>query len=253
MLLANQNVVITGGGSGIGKATARRFIEEGAAAVHIVGNNPSVLNAAAEELGPRCSWSECDVTEPQQIADVLTAIGTVDCLICCAGISLQTPLEPGDDSAWRRVTEVNQWGTVNSCRIVGQHMVDGNKGGAIVIVSSILADIAEIGSTGYAMTKAALNQLTRQLAVEWAANGIRVNAVAPGAILTPMSFALGENEFESEWFKKHFIAADRPRIPLGRPGRPEEVAEAILFLANPRNSYCTGHVLTIDGGLTIKY
>lgn len=252
MLLENKQVLITGGGSGIGRAAARRFIEEGAS-VHVVGNVAEALINTAAELGERCSWSECDVTRPEQIAAILDSLPPVDSLVCSAGISRQTPLEPGSDDAWQTVTDVNQWGTVHTCRAVGQRMIANKSGGSIVIISSILGSIAEAGSTGYAMTKAALNQLTRQLAVEWAPHKIRVNAVAPGAILTPMSFALGDNEWESEWFKRHFIAPDRPRIPLARPGKPEEVAEAILFLANPLNSYCTGQILTIDGGLTAKY
>lgn len=132
-------------------------------------------------------------------------------------------------------------------------MIEQGSGGRIVIISSILSSIAEPGSTHYAMAKAALNQLGRQLAVEWAEYGILVNVIAPGFVLTPMSFASGANEFESDWFKEFFVNPKRPRVPLRRPGRPEEIAEAILFFANPRNTYCTGSVLSVDGGITVSF
>jgi NAD(P)-dependent dehydrogenase (short-subunit alcohol dehydrogenase family) len=149
--------------------------------------------------------------------------------------------------------EVNLWGAVFSCRAAGAKMIRQREGGRIVITSSILGGIAEPGSAPYAMAKAALNQLGRQLAVEWAEHGILVNVVAPGCVHTPMSYVTGANEFESEWFKEFFINPKRPRLPLMRPARPEEIAEAILFFANPRNSYCTGSVLDVDGGLTVKF
>jgi NAD(P)-dependent dehydrogenase (short-subunit alcohol dehydrogenase family) len=132
-------------------------------------------------------------------------------------------------------------------------MIAQKKGGRIVIISSILSGIAEPGSAHYAMAKAALNQLGRQLAVEWATYGILVNVIAPGCVLTAMSSVTGENEFESEWFKQFFVNPKHPRLPLMRPAAPEEIAEAILFFANPRNTYCTGAVLNVDGGLTVKF
>jgi 3-oxoacyl-[acyl-carrier protein] reductase len=103
------------------------------------------------------------------------------------------------------------------------------------------------------MAKAAINQLARQLAVEWAAHRILVNVVAPGFVHTPMSYVSGVNELESEWCKTFFLNPRRPRVPLLRPGDPNEIAEAILFFANPRNTYCTGSVLTVDGGLTVSF
>ena len=122
-----------------------------------------------------------------------------------------------------------------------------------MIVSSILGELAEPGSTPYGMAKAAINQLARQLAGEWAVHGILVNVVAPGFVLTPMSMVSGQNELESDWCKQFFLNPERPRVPLLRAGEPGEIAEAILFFANPRNTYCTGAVLTVDGGLTIKF
>ncbi|MFV0416718.1 MAG: SDR family NAD(P)-dependent oxidoreductase, partial [Chthoniobacterales bacterium] len=123
----------------------------------------------------------------------------------------------------------------------------------IVIVSSILGGLAEPGSTPYGMAKAAINQLARQLAGEWAEHGILVNVVAPGFVETPMSFVSGSNELESEWCRQFYLNPERPRVPLLRPGQPEEIAEAVLFFANPRNTYTTGTTLTVDGGLTIKF
>jgi NAD(P)-dependent dehydrogenase (short-subunit alcohol dehydrogenase family) len=170
-----------------------------------------------------------------------------------AGISNAVRLLEDSDSHWRQMLEVNMWGAVNTCRAGAARMIRDAKGGRIVIVSSILSGIAEPGSTHYAMAKAAINQLGRQLAVELADHNILVNMVAPGCVLTPMSYALGSNEYESEWFKEFFVNPKRPRIPLMRPAQPEELAESILFFANPRNSYCTGSLLVVDGGLTVRF
>jgi NAD(P)-dependent dehydrogenase (short-subunit alcohol dehydrogenase family) len=248
MLLTGKTCLITGGGTGIGRATAIRLIEE-EASVWIAGIDLASLKRTAEEIGPKCTWRTCDVTQQEQIERVIDEIPQLDVLVSNAGISYAVdPL-----ARWREMVEVNMWGGVLACRAAGQKMIRQGKGGRIVIISSILSAVAEPGSAHYAMAKAALNQLGRQLAVEWAEHGILVNVVAPGCVQTPMSYALGSNEFESEWFKEFFINPKRPRIPLMRPGSPEEIAEAVLFFANPRNSYCTGSVLVVDGGLTIRF
>ncbi len=252
MLLTGKTCLITGGGTGIGRATAIRFMEEDAA-VWIAGVDLDSLKRTAEEIGPQCIWRTCDVTQQEQIQNLIEEIPQLDVLISNAGISYPIDLLSDPLARWREMVEVNMWGGVLACRAAGQKMIRQGKGGRIVIISSILSALAEPGSTHYAMAKAALNQLGRQLAVEWAEHGILVNVVAPGCVQTPMSYAMGSNEFESEWFKEFFVNPKRPRLPLMRPGTPEEIAEAALFFANPRNSYCTGSVLVVDGGLTIKF
>lgn len=252
MLLNGKTCLITGGGTGIGRATAFRFVEEGAS-VWIAGIDTPSLERTAQEIGPKCAWRTADISKQEQIEKVVEEMPQLDVLVANAAVSYAVDLLSDPMSRWRDMVEVNMWGTVLTCRAAGRRMIRQGQGGRIVITSSILSGIAEPGSTHYAMAKAALNQLGRQLAVEWAEHGILVNMVAPGCVHTPMSYVSGSNEFESDWFKEFFVNPQRPRVPLMRPARPEEIAEALLFFANPRNSYCTGTLLTVDGGLTIKY
>ncbi len=252
MLLNGKTALVTGGGTGIGRAAAIRLAEEGAH-VWIAGRNETTLRETQSLIGARCSCSACDITDLAALQKLFTSLPALDIFVSNAAVSFPTPLALEPLAEWRRMIEINLWGTVNACLCAGSRMEQDQTSGRIVIVSSILAEIAEPGSTAYGMAKAALNQLARQLAVEWAGKGILVNTIAPGMIHTPMSYVSGENECESEWFKRFFIHPDRPRLPLRRAGRPEEIAEAVLFFANPRNSYCTGSTLTVDGGLTVGF
>jgi NAD(P)-dependent dehydrogenase (short-subunit alcohol dehydrogenase family) len=252
VLLAGKTCLITGGGTGIGRSTAFRFAEEGAS-VWIAGVDHDSLKRSAEEIGPNCVWRPCDVTKQEQVQKVVDEIPQLDVLVSNAAISYPIDLLNDPLSRWREMIEVNMWGGVLTCRAAGQKMIRQGNGGRIVLISSILSTIAEPGSTHYAMSKSALNQFGRQLAVEWAEHGILVNVVAPGCVHTPMSYVTGSNEYESKWFKEFFVDPKRPRLPLMRPAQPEEIAEAALFFANPRNSYCTGTLLVVDGGLTIRF
>lgn len=252
VILDGQVCLITGGGTGIGRATARRFAEEGAD-VWVVGAASETLDETASMIGSSCTASVCDVSDAAGLQKLVDSMPALDVLVSNAAVSfavdpLSDPLE-----LWRKMIEVNMWGMVNACRAAGRRMISDGRGGRIVLVSSILGELAEPGSTPYGMAKAAINQLARQLACEWAEHGILVNVVAPGFVLTPMSFASGVNELESEWCKQFFLNPERPRVPLLRPGSPEEIAEAILFFANPRNTYSTGATLTVDGGLSVKF
>ena len=252
MLLAGKTCLITGGGTGIGRATAFRFREEGAS-VWIAGVDIESLKRTAQEIGSECTWRAADVTQQEEIEHLVEEIPRLDVLVANAAVSYPIDLLADPLARWREMVEVNLWGAVFTCRAGGAKMIRQKKGGRIVITSSILSGIAEPGSAHYAMAKAALNQLGRQLAVEWAEHEILVNVIAPGCVHTPMSYVTGSNEYESDWFKEFFVNPKRPRLPLRRPAQPEEIAEAILFFANPRNSYCTGSVLTVDGGLTIRF
>lgn len=252
MLLDKKTCLITGGGTGIGRAAAFRFVEEGAA-VWIAGVDLNSLRETASEIGHSCTWKACDVTREELIQQVVEDMPELDVLVANAAISCPIDLLDDPIAHWRKMVEVNLWGAVFTCRAGGRRMIRQGRGGRIIIISSILSGIAEPGSTPYAMAKAALNQLGRQLAVEWAQYGILVNVIEPGFVHTPMSYVGGTNELESEWFQHFFVNPQRPRLPMMRPAKPEEIAEAILFFANPRNTYCTGSVLPVDGGLTIKF
>ena len=124
-------------------------------------------------------------------------------------------------------------------------------GGRIIHCTSIHGERAELGSSGYAMAKAAINQYCRGLALELAPRGILVNAVAPGFVDTPMSVVNGVNELEGEWFQKNYVEGHH--LPLKRAGKPEEIAGVVFFLAGPDATYLTGQVITVDGGLTITF
>lgn len=252
MILSEKTGLVTGGGTGIGRATARCLAQEGAQ-VWIAGRSASTLEEAAAEIDPNCVARVCDVADPEAVEALIGEMPALDVLVSNAAVSFPVHLQDDPPDRWREMIEVNMWGTVNCCRAAGRRMIRDGHGGRIVIVSSILGELAEPGSAPYGMAKAAINQLARQLAVEWAEHGILVNVVAPGFVETPMSFVSGSNELESEWCRQFFLNPERPRVPLLRPGQPEEIAEAILFFANPRNSYCTGTMLTVDGGLSIKF
>jgi NAD(P)-dependent dehydrogenase (short-subunit alcohol dehydrogenase family) len=251
MILDGKTALITGGGTGIGRATAQRFAEEGAS-VWVVGRTLETLSETAAMIGAKCTAQVADVCDASKLEEVIESMPSLDVVVSNAAVSF--PVDPLADPPehWRRMIEANMWGTVNICLASGKRMVRSGRGGRIVIVSSIHGELAELGSTPYGMAKAAINQLARSLAAEWAEHGILVNVVAPGFVQTPMSFASGSNELESEWCKQFFLNPARPRVPLLRPGAPEDIAEAILFFANPRNTYCTGATLTVDGGLCIK-
>lgn len=250
--MKKKTCLVTGGGTGIGRAVAQRFSEEGAE-VWVVGRSQKTLDETVSIIGDRCISRVCDVTDAVGLEDVIESMPALDVLVSNAAVSFAiAPLEDPMEQ-WRKMIEVNMWGTVNACRAAGRRMIRDGRGGRIVIVSSVHHQLAEPGNTPYGMAKAAINQLARGLACEWAAHGILVNVVAPGFVLTPMSFASGVNELESDWCKLFFFNPDGPRVPLLRAGKPEEIAEAVLFFANPRNTYCTGSTLTVDGGLSIKF
>jgi NAD(P)-dependent dehydrogenase (short-subunit alcohol dehydrogenase family) len=252
MMLENMICLVTGGGTGIGRASAIRLAQEGAE-VWVAGRSLTSLEETAGLIGSACIPRSCDVSDPEAVEALIEEMPALDVLVSNAAVSFPVDLLSCPLDQWREMIEVNMWGVVHSCRMAGRRMIRNGRGGRIVIVSSILAELAEEGSAPYGMAKAAINQLARQLAGEWARHGILVNVVSPGFVQTPMSFVSGSNELESEWCKTFFLNPSRPRVPLLRPGEPDEIAEAILFFSNPRNTYCAGAVLTVDGGLSIKF
>jgi 3-oxoacyl-[acyl-carrier protein] reductase len=247
-----KRAIISGASSGVGRAAAIRFAREGWD-VCLTARRAAELTGLHEEL-PEGSHLVCpgDYSDPataERIGiEVSAQWGRLDALINCAGIYI--PVHSIDTSMeqWRPAFEIMVNGALYLTRMAVPLMTGG---GRIVHVTSIHGDRAEGQASGYAMAKAAINQLCRALAVELAPSGILVNAIAPGFIDTPMSMINGVNELESDWFKQNYVLGHH--LPLKRAAQPEEIAGVALFLAGPDASYITGQVITVDGGLTITF
>lgn len=242
--LKDRVAVVTGGGRGIGYAVAEVFVQAGAKVV-IAEINAASGQAAAERLGSTVDFIALDVTRSDQVAtvaaDVLRRHGQVDVLINNAGICLNAGALDTTDDIWRRQLQVNLDGVFFCCREFGRDMVRRRRG-SIVNLSSIAAviDVRPQHHIAYSDSKAAVAQVSRVLASEWAEAGVRVNAIGPGYVATEMPLAAGA-ELLDVW---------KTQIPIGRMIEPEEIASAILFLASDAASAVTGHLLMADGGFT---
>ncbi|MGQ0681665.1 SDR family NAD(P)-dependent oxidoreductase [Bradyrhizobium sp.] len=235
--------LVTGAARGIGLATARRFLAEGwrVALLDIEGE---LLNGAVAAIAdPENTLAlHCDVSDARGVADAIDAIGKrfgrLDALINNAGIAVFTPIMETSDADWSRVMEVNLTGPF-LCTKAAVPVMREQGGGAIVNITSISAVRASTLRSAYGTSKAGLAHLSKQLAVELASLGIRVNAVAPGPVETAMAKAVHTPEIRADY---------HDAIPLNRYGLEEELAEAVFFLCSDRSSYITGQVLAVDGG-----
>lgn len=250
--LAGRTAMVTGAGQGIGAAIVRRFVAAGAA-VTGVDRNPETLAALAAEL-PAFTPCPADVTDYDLLASCversIAAHGHLDILVNNAGFQYTTPFLDTTLDAWRRTQAINLEAQFVLCQLVAPHMIRAGYG-RIVNLCSTQALAAEANVSAYAASKGGVGALTRSLAVELAPHGILVNAIAPGAIHTPMSVIDGVDELETEDFREWYVR--RRKIPLGRSGQAPEIAAIALFLASEECSYVTGHTLVADGGLTITF
>ena len=238
--------IITGGASGIGKKTAEIFSKEGAA-IAIFDVNRDALNQTEKEIrdnGGKCNGYVVDVTNfedvTEKVKEVIEDFGEIDVLVNNAGITRDNFLTKMEIDDWNKVIAINLTGTFNCAKAVAPYMMEKNKGN-IVNVSSVVGVYGNIGQTNYAASKAGVIGLTKTWAKEFAKKGIRVNAVAPGFIKTPMTDKVPEKVLEIMISK----------TPMGRMGEAIEVAKAILFLASDDSSFITGHILHVDGGLVL--
>lgn len=244
MDLQHKTALITGGTTGIGFATARLFLAHGAR-VTITGQDDARLQAAREALGPGAHAERVDVRDAAQLArlaaSLKTRYGKLDVLFANAGIAKPTPLLDGQPAVFDEVMAVNVGGVYLTLRALVPLM---ERGASVVMNTSWLDEVGTPGLAALSASKAAVRSMTRTLAAELWPRGIRVNAVSPGAIRTPIHGKTGMSAEDAQRFAERIQAA----VPMGRFGEAEEVAEAALFLASDRSSYCLGAELAVDGG-----
>jgi len=251
--LAGKVAIVTGGGEGIGRATAERFAQEGARVVVADRNTAAGAAAAAaiRERGREATFVAVDIAQPADVerlaAESIAAYGGIDILVNNAAAFVLKGIEATTED-WRRVLDVNVVGTAMCSHHAARYMRERG-GGAIVNVSSISAFVAQPHFVTYSATKAAILQMTRNMALDLAPFGIRVNCVCPGTILTRASYDHMEQAGITE---DDFLATEGAKHMLGRVGQPHEVAAAILFLASNESSFITGTHLMVDGGYTAQ-
>jgi NAD(P)-dependent dehydrogenase (short-subunit alcohol dehydrogenase family) len=257
MRLKDRVALITGAARGIGLAAARAFLEEGAR-VTLCDIDADPLQAAVADLlraGLPVQAVHVDVSDRGSIANAVettvAAFGQLDVLVSNAAITDDTPLAALTDERWHRVLAVNLDSVLYGAQAALPHL-RRSRNASIINIASIQGLRGQPNATAYATAKAAVINLTRCMAVDLGPFGIRANAIAPGFIDTRMALMHGSiHEHHTDWFQDIFIKYGR--LPLRRPGKPDDVAGPILFLASDDSRYVTGHVLVVDGGLTCTY
>jgi len=252
MRLKDRVALITGGAAGIGKATAQRFVEEGAHVV-ICDVNTEAGQAAVKELGPNAAFYQVDVTDRQEVQEWVDAVvekyGRVDILVNNAGVlrdNMLVKVKDGElvrqmpEAEFDLVIAVNLKGVFNCTQAVAPTMIKQG-GGVILNASSVVGLDGNFGQTNYVATKAGVIGMTKVWAREFGRYNIRVNAVAPGFIATEMVKQMPEK----------ILDAMRARVPLGRMGDPRDIADAYLFLASDEASFVSGAVLRVDGAIVV--
>lgn len=243
--------IVTGGAKGIGEATARKFAECGAAVAILDSDAEAGPRTAADiaKTGAACEFVRCHVNVAGEVASAVEAVarkrGRIDVLVNNAGIQDYGDVVSTTEDAWDRLMAINLKGAFLVSKHVVPHLL--KRGGAIVIVGSVQSFTAISNSVAYVTSKHALLGLARALALDYAQKGIRVNCVCPGAIDTPMLRWAASLSPDPEAVLRN---CDRMH-PLGRIGRPEEVANAIVYLASPLASFITGAALVVDGGMLV--
>ena len=244
MRLKDKTAIITGGGTGIGLATAHAFYQEGAKII-LFGRRKEKLEKAVEKLGGSAIIVQGDMTNnndlDQLVNETLHNFQKIDILENNAGLFNGSPLHEISDSQWDEIMDINIRSVFQLTRRVLPAMLS-QKYGSIIHISSILGLIAVPQVAAYNVSKGALNQFSRSIAVEYGASGIRSNAICPGLIATDMTADLMKDaDLMKEWSKEY---------PIGRFGKPEDVANACLYLASDESSFVTGITLPVDGGFT---
>jgi NAD(P)-dependent dehydrogenase (short-subunit alcohol dehydrogenase family) len=243
--LTGKTAVVVGGTSGIGRAIAHALAEAGADVVATSRRMEQVEAAAneIEERGRRSLRVASDVSNSDSLRSVLdasvAAFGKVDILINSAGRTKRAPTLDFPEEDWAAILDTNLTGTLRACQIFGRHMIE-RKYGRIINIASLSSFVALYEVAAYSASKAAVASLTKSLAVEWAAHGVNINAIAPGVFRT----ALNQKLLDQTERGREFLL----RTPMKRFGQVEELAGAAVFLASDAASFVTGEVLVVDGG-----
>jgi NAD(P)-dependent dehydrogenase (short-subunit alcohol dehydrogenase family) len=248
-------VAVTGGASGIGRAAVLACAGRGASVAALDVNAAGARDAAQEALArgaPRAVGLHCDVRDESSVAACLAAadeqIGPLCGLVACAGIERHGLVHELALEGWHEVIDTNLTGIFLACKHALRQMVQRGRGGSVVCISSPLAELAVPGGySAYCASKGGISALVRSMALDYATHGIRVNAVTPGAVDTPMMWALVPPE-EIESTRETING----QVPLGRLGQPAEIAEAIAWLLTDQAAYVSGSHLTVDGGLMAR-
>ena len=254
MRFENATVIVTGGGRGIGLATAMRFAEEGASVVvgevdaELGGKAVGDLRAAGHR---RVAFVQADVGDPADaerlVASAAERFGGVDVLVNNAGIIRNEGFLETDVDSFDQVLRVNLRGVFLMTQAAARRMVAAGAGGAVVNICSVTAMVGMPDQVSYCVSKAGVFQMTRSIGLALADKGIRVNAVGPGTVRTELSESALGYDGESAAMKRVLA-----RTPLGRLAEPEEIADAVLFLASDDAAYLTGHTMFVDGGRLIQ-
>ena len=246
--LAGHAAIVTGAGQGLGQGIAEGLAQFGAAVAVVDVNGDNAIRVASdiEASGGTAIGLACDVRDQAQVrsavSDTIAAFGKVDTLVANAGIGDRNKAEDMRIEQWDRVIDVNLRGVWLFDQEVGKHLIERGSGGSIVNIASVAGLVGlTTGNANYSASKGGVMALTRDLAVEWAKHQIRVNAVAPAQIRTPLVLDLMESRPGTE---EYFLS----RLPLGRLADVEDIVGPVIFLASPAAAWTTGHVLVVDGG-----
>lgn len=249
--LDGRVAIVTGAGRGLGRALSLALAQAGAkvAVWDVVRDNVETVVEEVRALGREALAAEVDVGDGQQvreaIAQVANHFGGVHVLVNNAGVTTNSPFEELDEADWERVLRVNLSGVFHCSRWVAHQLIRQGTGGSIINIASISGFIGNRGGNNshYCATKGGVIALTRSLAVEWAPHGIRVNAIAPGYFISPMTDRLKKRD-------PNFYQELIDRVPLGRFGSDQDIAGAVVYLASPASAFVSGHILVVDGAYT---
>jgi len=242
--LSGRTALVTGAGTGLGRGFAQTLARAGAAVV-LAGRRREPLESCAREIesaGGVAHWVQMDVASAESVANAFGQIGPIDVLVNNAGVAGVGALLELTEESWDGVLNINLKGAWLVARAAARGMMERGGSGSIVNVASVLGTAVQKGTGSYPAAKAALLHLTRQMALEWAKYGVRVNAIAPGYFASELSGGYLASEGGKAMIK---------RMPLRRVGEPGELDGALLLLASGASRYMTGSVVTVDGGMSV--